>query len=154
STTTTLVSSANPSGYGQSVTFTATVSANAPGSGTPTGTVQFQVDGVNYGSPVSLVNAQASVSDSALAVGDHSITATYTGDGNFTGSNSNLQETVTPRTVYWTGAAGDGNWDTPGNWSTNAVPGPNDAVTIDNSVVQNPFIVTHSANIADSVYSL
>ena len=41
---------ANPSVYGQSVTFTATVASNPPGSGTPTGTVQFQIDGTNFGS--------------------------------------------------------------------------------------------------------
>src|SRR5262249_43809305 len=34
-------SSAHPSTYGESVSFTATVSASAPGSGTPTGTVTF-----------------------------------------------------------------------------------------------------------------
>ena len=38
STTTTLTSSANPSATGASVTFTATVAAVSPGSGTPTGT--------------------------------------------------------------------------------------------------------------------
>src|SRR5206468_12439299 len=41
-TSTTLTSSANPSVYGQAVTFTATVSASAPGAGTATGTVQFK----------------------------------------------------------------------------------------------------------------
>ena len=41
STTTSLTSSANPSVFGQSVTFTATVAAVSPGSGTPTGTVNF-----------------------------------------------------------------------------------------------------------------
>jgi hypothetical protein len=39
STTTTVASSVNPSVFGQSVTFTATVNAAAPGAGTPTGTV-------------------------------------------------------------------------------------------------------------------
>src|SRR5262249_56922774 len=43
-TTTSVTSSLNPSVYGQSVTFTATVSANAPGSGTPQGTVTFYYD--------------------------------------------------------------------------------------------------------------
>jgi len=38
-TSTVLSSSVDPSVYGQSVTFTATVSAAAPGSGTPTGSV-------------------------------------------------------------------------------------------------------------------
>ena len=52
-TTTTLTSSLNPSTYGQSVTFTATVS-RASGSGAPVGTVQFKVDGVNLGTPVTL----------------------------------------------------------------------------------------------------
>ena len=46
-----ITSPANPSVYGQSVTFTATVAANPPGSGTPTGTVQFQIDGTNFGPP-------------------------------------------------------------------------------------------------------
>ena len=41
---TAVVSSVNPSAFGQSVTFTVTVSPKAPGSGTPTGTVIF-IDG-------------------------------------------------------------------------------------------------------------
>src|SRR5438477_12239700 len=40
--TTTIASSADPAILGQAVTFTATVSANAPGSGTPAGTVTFR----------------------------------------------------------------------------------------------------------------
>ena len=44
-TSTALVSSVNPSKFGQAVTFTATVSVVAPGAGTPTGTVTFK-DGV------------------------------------------------------------------------------------------------------------
>src|SRR5205814_888949 len=42
-TTTAITSSGNPSCFGQAITFTATVSAVAPGSGTPTGTVQFRI---------------------------------------------------------------------------------------------------------------
>ena len=41
-TSTTLVVIGNPSVYGQSVTFTATVTAASPGSGTPTGTRDLQ----------------------------------------------------------------------------------------------------------------
>ena len=40
-TSTALAASANPSVYGQSVTFTATVTAGAPGGGAPTGSVTF-----------------------------------------------------------------------------------------------------------------
>lgn len=34
------------------------------------------------------------------------------------------------RDVVWTGAAGDGDWFTPGNWDAGAVPGAHDRVTI------------------------
>jgi hypothetical protein len=87
-TTTVVTSSANPSVYGQAVTFTATVNVVAPGAGTPTGSVQFSVDGSPYGSPVTLSGGQAAVTISSLAVGGHSITASYGGDGNFNGSTS------------------------------------------------------------------
>src|SRR5438093_9945133 len=52
------------------------------------------------------------------------------------------QVVLTPplRTVYWTGAAGDGKWNTPGNWSINDLPGPNDAVEINDPGIT----VTHS----------
>ena len=89
STTTGLTSSVNPSVFGQSVTFTATVSPVAPGAGTPTGTVTF-LDG---GSPVgsgTLSGGVATFTTSALAVGNHTITTSYGGDTNFTGSTGSL----------------------------------------------------------------
>src|SRR5438876_661078 len=54
STSTVVVSSVNPSNSGQNVTFTATISITAPGVGILTGTVQFQIDGSNAGSPVGI----------------------------------------------------------------------------------------------------
>ncbi|HKM52462.1 MAG TPA: Ig-like domain-containing protein, partial [Isosphaeraceae bacterium] len=36
------------------------------GSGLPTGSVQFVIDGSNFGSAVALVNGSASISDAAL----------------------------------------------------------------------------------------
>ncbi|HET7437417.1 MAG TPA: Ig-like domain-containing protein [Thermoanaerobaculia bacterium] len=88
STTTGLTSSANPSTAGQSVTFTATVTpANG---GAPTGTVSFY-DGVTLLGSGTLNGAGvATFFTSTLAVGPHSITATYNGDTNFTGSTSAL----------------------------------------------------------------
>ena len=47
---TVLTSSVNPSVFGQAVTFNATVTAVPPGAGTPTGTVQFKINGANLGS--------------------------------------------------------------------------------------------------------
>ena len=46
---TTLTSSANPSVFGQSVTFTAQVAASAPGVGEPTGSVTFMSGNVALG---------------------------------------------------------------------------------------------------------
>ncbi|MBV8316569.1 MAG: Ig-like domain repeat protein [Planctomycetaceae bacterium] len=76
-TTTTLASDINPSVFGQTVTFTATVAAVAPGTGTPTvaavapgtgtptGKVQFVIDGTNFGAPVALdTTGTASIGDS------------------------------------------------------------------------------------------
>jgi hypothetical protein len=77
-TTTTVTSSVNPSFFGQSVTFTATVSA--PGSTSiPQGTVQFTVDGKAVGGPVTLNAAgQATFSISTLSSGAHSVVASFT----------------------------------------------------------------------------
>ena len=83
-------SSANPSVFGQTVTFTATVSVTAPGGGTPAGSVQFKSDGGNIGSAVALSSGVATVNTSALAVGTHTITATYSGNGNFQSSIGTL----------------------------------------------------------------
>jgi hypothetical protein len=68
------------------VTFTATISPVAPSTGTPTGTVQFSVNGSAVGSPVTLSGGQATYSSSTLAIGSDSITAVYSGDSNFIGS--------------------------------------------------------------------
>ena len=62
-------------------------------------------------------------------------------------------ESFEPRTllsaVSWTGAAGDNNWDTASNWSTDSVPGAGDDVTID--IAAN---VVHSERVSDSINSL
>src|SRR5207249_3807084 len=97
-TSTAVTSNLNPSTYGQSVTFTATVSGTGAGSGNPgagDGTVTFKADGtaVTGCSGVVLVaGGQAACSTAALrAIGSpHSITAEYTGgSSNFFDSNSN-----------------------------------------------------------------
>jgi uncharacterized membrane protein len=96
--TTTTVSSDHASGstYGQTVTFTATVDAAA---GTSTGSVQFQIDGSNSGSPVTLTNGSASLTAN-LPAGRHKVTAFYTSDtDNFTTSDNSASpwiQTVNP----------------------------------------------------------
>ncbi len=86
-TTTSVATSGSPSTVGQTVTFTATVSA---ASGTPTGTVQFKDNSADLGSPVALVNGQASLSTAALAAGSHTITAEYSGDADYNVSTGTL----------------------------------------------------------------
>jgi len=88
-TTTTLKSSSNPSRFGRSVTFTATVSAQTPGSGTPTGTVRFIIDG-KYSSPSikTLNSGVATLSISSLSKGTHSVVVIYDADNNYNSSTS------------------------------------------------------------------
>ena len=87
-TTTAVTSSANPSVFGQSVTFTATVNVVAPGAGSPTGDVQF-FDGATLLSTQPLgAGGRARLITSALATGVHTITARYIGDTNFDPSTS------------------------------------------------------------------
>ncbi len=86
-TTTKVTASPNPSVYGQNVTLTATVSAKAPGAGTPTGTVTF-LDGTTTLSTATLTNGTVNIGVPSLPVGSNSITVSYSGDTNFTGSTS------------------------------------------------------------------
>src|SRR2546426_476706 len=100
-TTTVVASSTNPSVSGQSVTFTATVSVNSPGSAAvanPTGTVTF-AEGLNTLGTGTLSTdsggvTKASFSTSTLSTGSHNLTATYGGDTNFTTSIASLTQVV------------------------------------------------------------
>jgi hypothetical protein len=116
-TTTGVTSSVNPSKFGQSVTFTATVTATAPGAGTPTGTVQFKVDGNNLGAAVTLSGGSAQASTASITVtgSPHSITATYNGDSNFLGSAGSVAggQTVN-QAVTTTSVSSSANPSTPG----------------------------------------
>jgi hypothetical protein len=86
---TTITASPNPSQLGQSVTFAATVADSSPGStGTPTGTVTFKDGATTSGTGTLNGSGQATLTISSLAVGTHSITASYGGDLNFIGSSS------------------------------------------------------------------
>jgi hypothetical protein len=91
-TTTTLISSQNPSTFNQAVTFTATVTQTG-GPGTPTGTVTFK-DGATTLNTVNLVGGVAALTTSTLTPGSHSLTATYNGNAIFTGSNGSFTQSV------------------------------------------------------------
>jgi hypothetical protein len=94
-TTTTVTASPATSVSGQSVTFTATVTPQA-GSAIPVGSVQFQIDGSNFGSPVALVNGSAtSAAISLLSVASHTIAGVYTSDSPVDFSASTGTTTIT-----------------------------------------------------------
>jgi len=78
----TTTSSPNPSGVGQSVTFTAKVKGSINTTTTPTGSVTFY-DGSTSLGKVTMTAGSASLSTSTLTVGNHTITASYSGDTNF-----------------------------------------------------------------------
>jgi hypothetical protein len=95
-TSTTITSSNNPAAVGQSISFTARINAIAPGSGLPTGNVQFLIDNTAFGSPVVLVNGVATLAGvSTLAGGPHMVAAVYNGDANFAASNGSLTQNTT-----------------------------------------------------------
>src|SRR5204862_184928 len=97
-----VASSLNPSTYGDSVTFTATVTS---GGGTPTGTVSFY-DGACGGTllagPITLVGGQASFSTSSLTAPSHTITACYSPTGIYLASDGSVTQTVNKRPATWT----------------------------------------------------
>ena len=69
---------------GQSVTLTATVAGNSP-----TGSVQFLLNGANLGSPVNLVNGIATLTTTSITlIGTDVISAVYSGDSNNAGGTS------------------------------------------------------------------
>src|SRR5262249_10488899 len=74
-TTTTIISSLNPSIVGNPVTFTATVTSAV---GTPVGNVTFVIDGTNQTPPVNLdANGKATLTTSSLTASNHSVSVNY-----------------------------------------------------------------------------
>ncbi len=116
--TTSLVSSLNPSSVGTSVTFTASVTGKAP-----TGTVAFTDGGIAIGGCAAValsgrakgkIKAKtAQCSTSALAAGTHGISATYSGDA---ANNGSISATLT-QVVNSSGGASslvNASFETPG----------------------------------------
>jgi Bacterial Ig-like domain (group 3)/Autotransporter beta-domain/Putative Ig domain len=106
-----LASSLDPSLVGQSVTFTATVSAS---SATPTGAVTFK-DGVATLGSGTLTGGVATLTTAALTGGPHTITALYNGDINFSaGTSPALTQTVNAAPATTASLASSVNPSAPG----------------------------------------
>lgn len=85
-----VASSAQPSAFGEPVSFTASVTPSAA-----TGTVQFSVDGVDLGTPVALSGGvAASPSISSLASGVHTVAAVYSGATAYLGASGSATQDV------------------------------------------------------------
>ena len=114
-TTTTVVSNSNPSTYGGSVQFTATVSP------TPTNGVNVEFyDGATLLGTGTTSSGTATYTTAALTAATHSITAKFVGNGSFaTSTSSVLSQVVNPKALTVTandssktyGAANDFRWD-------------------------------------------
>jgi parallel beta-helix repeat protein len=91
-TSTSLVSSLNPSTFGQQVTFTATVTP-ASGNVLPGGTISFLVNNVVM-KVVTLNGGNSATYSASLNGGGSSVTAVYSGDGNYLASQAGLTQNV------------------------------------------------------------
>jgi hypothetical protein len=97
STSMTLTSSPNPPFWGQSTKFTAKLT-NTATSFIPKGSVQFQIDGANSGSPVTLDSTGSAITPYInLTAGTHTVRAVFTGlNGNFSNNERTISQLVKP----------------------------------------------------------
>ena len=92
-----VASSSNPSTYGNSVTFTATISSG------PTGTITFYDGGVSIGTG-TISGTTATLITTSLAAGSHSITAGWAGNTNYNPvTSSAITQTVNRKALTVSG---------------------------------------------------
>jgi len=97
-TTLALVSSQPTSTYGGSVTLSATITPGvATTAPSPTGTVSF-AEGANVLGSSQLNANAASFTTSALSAGSHTISATFSGDSNYSGNSGSFTQLVNKAT--------------------------------------------------------
>ncbi|HEY0547008.1 MAG TPA: FG-GAP-like repeat-containing protein [Pyrinomonadaceae bacterium] len=157
----TLTSSQNPSDFGQSVLFTATVTSDPQGGIIPTGTVQF-LDGGNTiegCEAVAVDEGQAVCQTNALTVGSHIITASYNGDDNFNASTGALSDnsqvvTVNPAPMLGNYADSAIVEDCKLFLTPDAAPSDNGTVVSVTGVASAGFTGSISADVATGVVTI
>jgi uncharacterized repeat protein (TIGR01451 family) len=85
-----ITSSPNPSLPSQEVTFSANLTAAFPGSGTPSGSVQFSTNGSALGAPIVLTSGSAGISAALTQHGSNTVSVAYDGDAYFYGATNSL----------------------------------------------------------------
>ncbi|HWW23083.1 MAG TPA: Ig-like domain repeat protein [Edaphobacter sp.] len=116
-TTTSVTADVNPQNSGSNVTFTATVTPTQSGGVGPTGTVSFYDGTTLLGTgTLGLVSGSyiATFQTSALSIGTHTITATYSGDGNYAGSSGTMTQTIVGPAAAIVAVSGGGQTTTYG----------------------------------------
>jgi hypothetical protein len=88
-----VLSSGNPSAFGQSVTFTTTVAASVSNGAAPTGTVTLK-NGSTVIKSGALVGGKFAVSTTTLPVGSDLLSSVYSGDANYQPHTVALTQTV------------------------------------------------------------
>ncbi len=129
--------SQNPVLLGNPVTFT--VSVTPTYGGVPTGNVVL-TDSVSGTLATLSLTGSLMYTTSALSLGDHTITATYGGDGSFTGSNDSIPQTVASKYPTTSTIASNLN---PSFFGT--------ALTFTITVLGSPGTPTGSITLTDSV---
>ncbi|HWE87409.1 MAG TPA: Ig-like domain repeat protein [Terracidiphilus sp.] len=79
----TITSPTNGASFVSGTAVTFKVSVTSSSGSAPTGTVQFKVDGANYGSAVAISSGVASTSVTGLTTASHTLSATYSGDSHY-----------------------------------------------------------------------
>ena len=83
----------------------------------PMGTVTFEDGNSVLGTSALSTQHSALLTIASLAVGSHTITAVYGGDGNFNSTTSSgTTQTISAATLTWTGGDSSNNWSAAGNW--------------------------------------
>ena len=154
-TTTVVVSDNDPSVYGETVNFTATVSS---GSGTPTGDVEFFDGLTSLGTDTLDGNGDATFTSAALGAGTHAITARYLGSPPYEESAGSLDQDVdkAPTTVAFLGPylVMIGTSPTFGAQLGSTAPGCLDARDVEFALEANTSATTSSASGAASTTSI
>jgi hypothetical protein len=111
-TTSTVTNPSSPDTYGNQVTYTDTVAVNSPGTGIPTGSVDFYDGGTPIAGCQNVVLSDtatdtATCQTTPSSAGAHTITATYSGDSNYAGSTNSpaFSEQVNPATLTITASS-------------------------------------------------